>query len=49
METNDNKLLMDEESFNKDELLSEMFDSYDDYCNYIIAQSIKKLNESLQP
>lgn len=49
MESNDSKLLMDEDSFNKDALLSEMFDSYDDYCKYIIAQSIKKLNESLQP
>lgn len=44
MESNDNKkLLMSEDEFHKDALLSEMFDSYDEYCRYMTVQSIKKL------
>lgn len=36
--------LLTEEEFNKDSLLPEMFDSYQDYCNYMTKQSLEKID-----
>lgn len=40
------KLLSKDEFYNN-KLLSEMFDDYDEYCQYIIEQMVNKLEDTI--
>ena len=40
------KLLSKDEFYNNN-LLSEMFDDYDEYCHYIIEQMVNKLEDTI--